>query len=106
MVRLLCGRAFSPCRPPNLAVSVLGTMDKVKINDWFAGTKDVVNTIKSGDGKVLHHSDLATLVAAMAGFDPATSPTGPGIQPNDPRLDDPNQTGTIAAAMQQSWVAA
>ncbi|RWL95900.1 calcium-binding protein [Mesorhizobium sp.] len=90
----------------NLVVSVLGTTDKVTINDWFTGTKDVVETIKSGDGKVLHHSDVATLVAAMAGFDPATSPTGSGSQPNDPRLGDPNQTGTIAAAMQQSWMAA
>ncbi|TIS49851.1 calcium-binding protein [Mesorhizobium sp.] len=90
----------------NLVVSVLGTADEVTINDWFTGTEDVVETIKSGDGKVLHHSDVATLVAAMAGFDPATSPTGSGIQPNDPRLGDPNQTGTIAAAMQQSWMAA
>ncbi|WP_137929669.1 hypothetical protein [Mesorhizobium comanense] len=73
---------------------------------WFADVGNVVETIKSGDGKLLDHSNVATLVAAMAGFDPATSPTGNGIQPNDPRLGDPNQTGTIAAAMQQTWMAA
>ncbi|MER9494157.1 hypothetical protein NKI86_20270 [Mesorhizobium sp. M0320] len=90
----------------NLVVSVLGTTDKVTVTDWFAGPGNVVETIKSGDGKVLNHSDVATLVAAMAGFDPATSPTGSGIQPNDPRLGDPNQIGTIARAMQSSWMAA
>ncbi|CAN7196120.1 calcium-binding protein [Mesorhizobium sp. LjRoot246] len=90
----------------NLVVSVLGTTDKVTINDWFAGPGNVVETIKSGDGKVLHSPDMSTLVAAMAGFDPATSPTGSGIQPNDPRLGNSNEVGTIAAAMQQSWMAA
>lgn len=90
----------------NLVVSVLGTTDKVTINNWFTGPGNVVETIKSGDGKVLHSSDMSTLVAAMAGFDPATSPTGSGIQPNDPRLGDPNQAGTIARAMQSSWMAA
>ncbi|MEI8703370.1 beta strand repeat-containing protein [Mesorhizobium sp. ISC15] len=90
----------------NLVVSVLGTTDKVTISNWFAGPGNVVETIKSGDGKVLNHSDVATLVAAMAGFDPATSPTGTGIQPNDPLLGNPSQTGTIAAAVQSSWAAA
>ncbi|WP_292475306.1 calcium-binding protein [Mesorhizobium sp.] len=90
----------------DLVVSVLGTTDKVTISNWFTGAGNVVETIKSGDGRVLHSSDVATLVAAMAGFDPATSPTGSGIQPNDPRLGDPSQTGTIAAAMQQTWMAA
>ncbi|TIP29034.1 MAG: hypothetical protein E5X67_08675 [Mesorhizobium sp.] len=89
----------------NLVVSVLGTTDKVTISNWFAGPGNVVETIKSGDGKVLNHSDVATLVAAMAGFDPATSPTGSGIQPGDPLLGNPAQTGTIAAAMQSSWAA-
>jgi Ca2+-binding RTX toxin-like protein len=90
----------------NLVVSVLGTTDKVTISNWFAGPGNVVETIKSGDGKVLHSSDVATMVAAMAGFDPATSPTGSGIQPNDPRLGDPNQIGSISRAMQSSWLAA
>ncbi|MER9313263.1 autotransporter adhesin family protein [Mesorhizobium australicum] len=90
----------------NLVVSVLGTTDKVTVNDWFAGPSNVVEMVKSGDGKVLHSSEVATLVAAMAGFDPATSPTGSGIQPNDPRLGDPNHSGTIAAAMRSSWMAA
>ncbi|ESZ55612.1 calcium-binding protein [Mesorhizobium sp. L103C120A0] len=90
----------------NLVVSVLGTTDKVTVNGWFAGPGNVVETIKSGDGKVLSHSDVATLVAAMASFDPATSPTGSGIQPGDPRLGDPNQIGTVASAMQHSWMAA
>ncbi|TPI52695.1 hypothetical protein FJ420_32130, partial [Mesorhizobium sp. B3-1-3] len=90
----------------NLVISVLGTTDKVTVSNWFAGPGNVVETIKSGDGKVLNQSDVATLVAAMAGFDPATSPTGSGIQPNDPLLGDPNQVGTIAAAVQHTWMAA
>ncbi|MER8628409.1 hypothetical protein NKH55_01335 [Mesorhizobium opportunistum] len=90
----------------DLVVSLLGTTDKVTVSGWFAGPGNVVETLKSGDGKVLHSSDVATLVAAMAGFDPATAPTGSGIQPNDPRLGDPNQTGTIAAAIQHTWMAA
>ncbi|TPO13744.1 calcium-binding protein [Mesorhizobium sp. B1-1-5] len=90
----------------NLVISVLGTTDKVTVSNWFAGPGNVVETIKSGDGKVLNQSDVATLVAAMAGFDPATAPTGSGIQPNDPRLGDPNHVGTIAAAMQHTWMAA
>ncbi|RWP39992.1 calcium-binding protein, partial [Mesorhizobium sp.] len=89
----------------NLVVSVLGTTDKVTISNWFAGPGNDVETIKSGDGKVLNHSDVATLVAAMAGFSPATSPSGTGIQPGDPLLGNPAQTGTIAAAMQSSWMA-
>lgn len=90
----------------DLVISLLGTTDKMTVTGWFAGPGNVVETIKSGDGKVLRSSDVATLVAAMAGFDPATSPTGSGIQPNDPRLGDPNQIGTIASAMQHSWMAA
>lgn len=90
----------------DLVVSVLGTTDRVTVSGWFTGQGNVVETLKSGDGKRLHSSDVATLVAAMAGFDPATSPTGSGIQPNDPRLGDPSQTGTIAAAMQHTWMAA
>ncbi|MER8577678.1 hypothetical protein NKG95_02885 [Mesorhizobium sp. M1423] len=89
----------------DLVISVLGTTDKVTVSNWFAGPGNVVETIKSGDGKVLNHSDVATLVAAMAGFDPATSPGGTGIQPGDPRLGDPAQIGTIAAAVQSSWAA-
>lgn len=90
----------------DLVISVLGTTDKVTVSNWFAGPGNVVETIKSGDGKVLNHSDVATLVAAMAGFQPATAPGGTGIQPGDPRLGDPAQIGTIAAAVQSSWAAA
>ncbi|TIT85192.1 MAG: hypothetical protein E5W55_32955, partial [Mesorhizobium sp.] len=42
----------------NLVISVLGTTDKVTISNWFAGPGNVVETIKSGDGKVLNHSDV------------------------------------------------
>lgn len=59
----------------NLVVSVLGTTDKVTVSNWFAGSGNVVETIKSGDGKVLHSSDIATLVAAMAGFAEDAYPT-------------------------------
>lgn len=90
----------------DLVISVLGTTDKVTVSNWFAGPGNVVETIKSGDGKVLNHSDVATLVAAMAGFQPATAPGGTGIQAGDPRLGDPAQIGTIAAAVQSSWAAA
>lgn len=87
----------------NLVISVLGTTDSVTVKDWFAGPGNVVETIKAGDGNLLRHTDVAGLVAAMASFSPATSGTGTGVQPNDPRLGDASQMGTIAATMRSSW---
>jgi Ca2+-binding RTX toxin-like protein len=87
----------------NLVISVLGTTDKVTVQNWFVNVGNVVEDIYSGNGRVLHHSDVASLVAAMASFSPATSPTGTGIRPDDSRLGDPNQVGTIAAAMKSAW---
>jgi Ca2+-binding RTX toxin-like protein len=90
----------------NLVVSVLGTTDKVTINNWFLSIGNVVETIRSGDGNVLHHSDVASLVAAMASFEPSTSATSEGIRPDDPRLGNPSQAGTILAAMTSAWTPA
>jgi Haemolysin-type calcium binding protein related domain len=87
----------------NLVISVLGTTDSVTVKDWFTGPGSVVETIKAGDGSLLRYSDVAALVAAMASFNPATSATGSGIQPNDVRLGDSAQQGTIAATMRSPW---
>jgi Ca2+-binding RTX toxin-like protein len=87
----------------NLVISVLGTDDKVTVNSWFSSSGNVVETLKSGDGRVLNHADVASLVSAMAAFQPSTASNPIGIQPDDPLLGDLTQTGTIAAAMNSAW---
>jgi Ca2+-binding RTX toxin-like protein len=90
----------------DLVVSILGTDDQITVKDWYLGGEDVVETIRSGDGKVLNHNNVETLISAMASFQPATASNSSGIQPDDPRMGDPSQTGTIAAAMASAWTPA
>lgn len=87
----------------NLVISVLATTDKVTVSNWFKNGGNLVETIQSGDGSTLHHSDVASLVAAMASFSPSTSASGPGIVPGDSRLGSDAQIGTIAATMKAAW---
>jgi Ca2+-binding RTX toxin-like protein len=54
----------------NLEISVIGTNDKVTINNWYTGSAGAyrVETIKAGDGATLDHLDVQTLVDAMAKY--------------------------------------
>lgn len=52
----------------NLEVSVIGTADKATLQDWYLGSANHVEQIKSGDGKLLLDVQVDNLVQAMAGF--------------------------------------
>ncbi len=54
----------------NLEISVIGTTDKITIQDWYLGSANHVESFLSGDGKTLQDSQVQTLVQAMAGFAP------------------------------------
>ncbi|MFB0826320.1 calcium-binding protein [Chromobacterium violaceum] len=54
----------------SLEVSVIGSADKVIVDNWFVGTANQLETIRAGDGKVLAASQVQTLIDAMAGFNP------------------------------------
>ncbi|WP_305883554.1 calcium-binding protein, partial [Chromobacterium sp. S0633] len=54
----------------SLEVSVIGTEDKVSINNWFGNAANQIETLQSGDGKALAASQVQALVNAMAAFNP------------------------------------
>jgi hypothetical protein len=54
----------------NLELSILGTEDKVTLNNWYSGGAYHVEQFKTSDSKVLLDSQVDVLVAAMAGFAP------------------------------------
>lgn len=57
----------------NLEVSVIGTSDKVVVQNWYLGTAYHVEEMKSGSGKTLLDTQVQNLVSAMAGL---TTPAG------------------------------
>lgn len=59
----------------NLEVSVMGSADKVTVQDWFKGSAYRVEKFASGDGKTLTASKVDALVNAMASFTPPPSAT-------------------------------
>ena len=54
----------------NLEISIIGTGDKTVVQNWYSGSANHIEQIKSGDGKVLLDSQVDALVSAMAGFNP------------------------------------
>jgi Ca2+-binding RTX toxin-like protein len=54
----------------NLDIKILGTSDKVTVQNWFAGSANQVEKITAGDGKSLSASKVNALVNAMASFTP------------------------------------
>ncbi|MNZ13767.1 Bifunctional hemolysin/adenylate cyclase precursor [compost metagenome] len=54
----------------NLEVSVIGTMDKLIVKDWYVGSANHVEQFKTADGKTLLDSQVQNLVDAMAAFAP------------------------------------
>ncbi|WP_275472450.1 calcium-binding protein, partial [Pseudomonas citronellolis] len=52
----------------NLDVSVIGSQDKVSINNWYSGDAYHVGQFVSADGKTLMESQVQNLVNAMAAF--------------------------------------
>jgi hypothetical protein len=56
----------------NLDIKILGTTDKVTVQNWFAGSSNQVEKITASDGKSLSASKVQALVNAMASFLPPT----------------------------------
>ena len=55
----------------DLVVSVIGTTDKVTINNWYvAGLYQVESIVAGGNGKTLSAANVQNLVNAMASFTP------------------------------------
>jgi myo-inositol-hexaphosphate 3-phosphohydrolase len=54
----------------NLEVSVIGTTDKLVVQNWYLGSQYHVEQFKTSDGKTLLDSQVQNLVQAMAAFAP------------------------------------
>ncbi|MEN9657602.1 MAG: hypothetical protein RL571_1067 [Pseudomonadota bacterium] len=54
----------------HLEVSVIGTGDKLTMQNWYSGNAYHVEQFKTSDGKVLLDTQVDALVSAMAAFNP------------------------------------
>jgi Ca2+-binding RTX toxin-like protein len=54
----------------NLEVSIIGTNDKVVVQDWYLGTAYRTEQLLSGEGKTLRDANVQNLVNAMASMTP------------------------------------
>ncbi len=54
----------------NLEASIIGTTDKIVINDWYLGSANHIERFRTSNGMVLHDNQVNDLVNAMADFDP------------------------------------
>ncbi|MFB0824048.1 calcium-binding protein [Chromobacterium violaceum] len=57
----------------SLEVSVIGSADKVIVDNWFAGAANQLETIRAGYGNALAASQVQILIDAMAGFNPQSA---------------------------------
>jgi len=57
----------------DLEVSVIGTLNKSVVQDWYLGSQYHIEQFKTSDGKTLLDSKVQDLVNAMAGFAPILS---------------------------------
>lgn len=80
-----------------LEVSVIGTSDKVTINNWYNGSANHVERIQTADGHYLLDTQIELLVQAMAGM------TSPAIGQTDLTSAQHQQLDAVFAA---SWQAA
>ncbi|HEX5356675.1 MAG TPA: calcium-binding protein [Aquabacterium sp.] len=78
----------------NLDVSVIGTQDRVTIQDWYLGSSNYVEKITAADGKSLSASKVQGLVNAMASFAPPAQ--GQTTLPA-------NTSATITKVIASSW---
>lgn len=54
----------------DLLIQLVGTVDQINIQGWFASTTYQIEEIYSQDGRVLHSTDVQTLVTAMSTMTP------------------------------------
>jgi len=78
----------------NLDIKILGTSDKVTVQNWFAGSSNQVEKITASDGKSLSASKVNALVNAMASFTP----------PADAASLPANAPAAITKLVASSWV--
>jgi Ca2+-binding RTX toxin-like protein len=57
----------------NLELSLIGTDDKVTINNWYSGSANHVEQFTTSDGLTLLDSQVENLVIAMAAFAPSSA---------------------------------
>jgi Ca2+-binding RTX toxin-like protein len=78
----------------NLDIKILGTQDKVTVQNWFAGSANQVEKITASDGKSLSASKVNALVNAMASFTP----------PADAASLPANTPAAVTKLVTSSWV--
>ncbi len=60
----------------DLDIGIIGTTDMVAIHDWYLGSVNHIEEIRSGDGKVLNDANVNALVQAMSSMNaPAAGQT-------------------------------
>jgi Haemolysin-type calcium binding protein related domain/RTX calcium-binding nonapeptide repeat (4 copies) len=78
----------------NLEVSVMGTSDKVTVNNWYLGTPYHVEQFITSDGKTLLDGQVQNLVQAMSSFAPPVA--GETTLPT-------NYANTLSPAIAANW---
>ncbi|WKT60104.1 calcium-binding protein [Microbulbifer thermotolerans] len=79
----------------DLVADLLGTQDQVRVQDWYLGSANKLDAIRTDDS-VISTSDIEQLVAAMAAFG---APSGGEISLTS---EEQNQVNTAIAAAWQS----
>lgn len=54
----------------DLEASIIGTTDKLTVENWYLGTSHHIEQFKTADGKLLLDTQVENLVQAMAAFAP------------------------------------
>lgn len=78
----------------NLEASIIGTTDKLTLENWFLGSNYHVERFRTADGKLLLDSQVENLVQAMAAFAPPAA--GQTILP-------PAYQETLATVIAANW---
>jgi Ca2+-binding RTX toxin-like protein len=78
----------------NLDIKILGTQDKVTVQNWFGGSANQVEKITAADGKSLSAAKVNALVSAMASFTP----------PADAASLPANTPAAVTKLVASSWV--
>jgi len=52
----------------DLEVSIIGTANSIKVQNWYSGTANQLDSLQLADGKTLLATEVETLVEAMAAF--------------------------------------
>jgi len=80
----------------DLVATLLGTSDKITVQNWYSGSSNQIETFKTVDGLRLD-TQIAQLVAAMATY----SANNPGFDPSQ-ASQMPNDS-TLQSTIASSW---